>query len=67
MIGKAVRRREDIALLRGEGSYVADIDRPDQLHLAVLRSPHAHAEIRSIDTNTGGPDTTGRTSWREIE
>ncbi|MGE5672737.1 MAG: molybdopterin cofactor-binding domain-containing protein, partial [Mycobacterium leprae] len=50
-IGKPVRRNEDPRLLRGNGLYVDDIHRPDMLHAAFVRSPYAHARIRSIDTS----------------
>lgn len=43
-------RLEDVRFLTGAGRYTADHDRPGQLHGAVVRSPHAHAEILSIDT-----------------
>ncbi|MBC4014715.1 xanthine dehydrogenase family protein molybdopterin-binding subunit [Siccirubricoccus deserti] len=49
-IGQPVRRKEDVRLLTGRGTYTDDIDRPGQLHAYVLRSPHAHAAILSIDT-----------------
>ena len=48
-IGAGVRRKEDIRFLTGKGTYTDDINRPGQLHAYVLRSPHAHAEIASID------------------
>ncbi|MEO8953383.1 MAG: aerobic carbon-monoxide dehydrogenase large subunit [Ktedonobacteraceae bacterium] len=48
--GASVQRSEDPRLLRGKGSYVDDIDLPNVLQAAVLRSPHAHARILSIDT-----------------
>jgi carbon-monoxide dehydrogenase large subunit len=48
--GAAVRRREDPRFLRGEGRFVDDVILPGLLHAAYLRSPHAHARIRSIDT-----------------
>src|SRR5438128_4691350 len=47
--GAPVQRTEDPRLLRGKGSYVDDIDLPDMLHAAVLRSPHAQARIVNID------------------
>ncbi|HEX6981074.1 MAG TPA: xanthine dehydrogenase family protein molybdopterin-binding subunit [Alphaproteobacteria bacterium] len=50
-IGAAVRRKEDFRFLTGRGMYVDDIVRPGQLHAYILRSPHAHAEIRAIDTS----------------
>ena len=49
--GAPVQRSEDPRLLRGKGNYVDDIDLPDMLHAAVLRSPHAHARILSIDAS----------------
>jgi len=44
-----VRRKEDARFLTGTGRYVDDISLPGQAHLAIVRSPHAHADIRSID------------------
>jgi carbon-monoxide dehydrogenase large subunit len=49
-IGQPVRRVEDRRFLTGRGRYVDDIVRPRQAHAAILRSPHAHARIRAIDT-----------------
>src|SRR5579863_8353069 len=49
-IGQSVRRREDPRLLRGQGRYFDDLKLADQLYAAVLRSPHAHADITGIDT-----------------
>jgi carbon-monoxide dehydrogenase large subunit len=48
-VGQSLRRREDERLLRGEGRYVADLDLPGQVHAVFLRSPFAHARVRSID------------------
>jgi len=50
VIGTRMLRREDPALLTGEGKYTNDLNIPGSLHLAVLRSPYAHAKIISIDT-----------------
>ena len=49
-IGASVRRKEDQRFLTGRGNYVDDINRPGQIYAHVLRSPHAHAAIRKIDT-----------------
>lgn len=49
LVGSRVRRREDRALLRGAGRFVADISLPDMLHLAVVRSSRPHAILQSID------------------
>jgi aerobic carbon-monoxide dehydrogenase large subunit len=48
-VGRPLRRREDFRLLTGRGRYVDDITPPGTLHLAILRSPHAHARITGID------------------
>jgi carbon-monoxide dehydrogenase large subunit len=48
-VGQAVRRKEDDALLRGQGRYVADVTPPAALHAVVLRSPHAHARFSIAD------------------
>src|SRR5882724_501636 len=50
-IGQSVSRFEDPRLLRGGGRYVGDIVLPAMAFGYVLRSPHAHARIRAIDTN----------------
>ena len=49
-VGRSVRRREDAALLTGRATWTDDIDPPGVLHVAVLRSPVAHARITGIDT-----------------
>jgi aerobic carbon-monoxide dehydrogenase large subunit len=49
-IGQPVRRVEDRRFLTGRGHYLDDIVRPRQAYAAMLRSPHAHARIRAIDT-----------------
>ena len=48
-IGQPVRRKEDVRLLTGQGRYTDDINVDGQLWAAFVRSPHAHANIRSID------------------
>ncbi len=50
-IGAPVRRKEDPRLLRGSGAYTHDVYLPGMLHLAAVRSPHAHARIRGIDAS----------------
>ena len=47
-IGQPVRRKEDVRLLTGRGTYTDDISRPGEVHMAVVRSPHAHARILAI-------------------
>ena len=49
-VGRSVPRVEDAALLTGRGRYIDDLGvRPGTLQAAILRSPHAHAEIEAID------------------
>ena len=48
-IGARVQRKEDFRFITGKGQYVDDVNRYGQAHAAFLRSPHAHAEIVSID------------------
>ncbi len=49
-VGRSTARVEDARLLRGAGRFLDDIRLPDTLHAAFVRSPVAHARIRSIDT-----------------
>ena len=49
-IGQPLRRKEDLRLVTGRGRYSDDVNLPGQAYATVLRSPHAHARIRSIDT-----------------
>ena len=48
-VGQSVRRIEDPRLLQGFGRYADDVSLPHQAYAVVVRSPHAHAAIRSID------------------
>ncbi len=50
-LGRAVPRTEDLRLLRGRGRYTDDIALPRAAHLHLLRSPHAAARIRGVDTS----------------
>jgi carbon-monoxide dehydrogenase large subunit len=50
-IGSRTKRNEDPRLLTGRALFVDDLDLPGMLHVAFLRSPYAHAHIRSIDTS----------------
>ena len=50
-IGKSMKRVEDPRLLVGKGVYADDVNVPEMAHAAVLRSPHAHARIVSIDVS----------------
>ncbi len=49
LLGKPLARIEDLPLVTGRGRFAADIDFPGQLHMRIVRSPHAHAELGGID------------------
>ena len=49
--GQSIKRFEDHRLLTGQSSFVDDMTRPGMLHALIIRSPHGHARIRSIDTS----------------
>jgi aerobic carbon-monoxide dehydrogenase large subunit len=50
-LGHRVKRKEDDRFIRGKGTYVDDIKLPGMLHMAILRSPYAHATITGIDAS----------------
>ena len=49
--GQSIKRFEDHRLLTGQSSFVDDMTRPGMLHALIIRSPHGHARIRSIDSS----------------
>src|SRR5204863_4865746 len=49
-IGKPILRKEDARLLVGGGCYSDDVNLPGQVYACFVRSPHAHARIRAIET-----------------
>ncbi|WP_128906349.1 xanthine dehydrogenase family protein molybdopterin-binding subunit [Halorubrum amylolyticum] len=51
ILGSAIERREDPALLTGDAEYTDDIQLPQMTHMAVKRSQHAHAAIDGVDTS----------------
>ena len=51
VFGSSIKRREDPRLITGQGNYVDDIKLVGMLHVAFVRSPHAHANIKSVDTS----------------
>ncbi len=68
-IGKPVRRREDIRFITGNGRYTADINRPGQVYAVFVRSPHAHARIRNIETTAAiaAPGVAGIFTGKDLE
>jgi carbon-monoxide dehydrogenase large subunit len=51
VLGAPIKRREDRRFITGRGRYLDDIKLPGMVHLAILRSPYAHAKIRGVDTS----------------
>ena len=72
-IGASVKRKEDFRFLTGRGSYTDDEVRAGQLYAHMLRSPHGHAALGSVDTSKAeaapgvvcGPDRSGRRRGRD--
>jgi carbon-monoxide dehydrogenase large subunit len=50
-VGQRLKRIEDAALIRGQARYVDDISLPGTLHVAFVRSPHAHARLGAVDAS----------------
>ena len=51
VFGSSIKRREDPRLITGRGNYVDDIKLVGMFHMTIVRSPHAHANIKGIDTS----------------
>ncbi|PSJ20358.1 carbon monoxide dehydrogenase, partial [Halomonas sp. ND22Bw] len=68
-IGEAVRRKEDYRFLTGAGNYTDDVTMAAQSHAIFVRSPHAHATIRSVDIAEASkmPGVIGIFSGKDIE
>ncbi|PPR63869.1 MAG: Caffeine dehydrogenase subunit alpha [Alphaproteobacteria bacterium MarineAlpha4_Bin2] len=67
LVGQRVKRLEDPDLLSGRGQFVDDLNLPGLLHVAFLRSPLAHARIRSIDTSEAASLTGVHAVWTARE
>ena len=50
-MGHSIKRKEDPRFIRGQGTYVDDVVLPGMLHMDIVRSPFAHAKIKSINTD----------------
>jgi carbon-monoxide dehydrogenase large subunit len=68
-IGEALRRKEDYRFLTGAGQYTDDVTLAHQSHAVFLRSPHAHARIKSIDVSAAEkmPGVVGIFSGKDID
>ena len=51
LIGEPIKRREDPRLITGRATYVDDLQLPGMLHMAIVRSPYAHARVTRVDTS----------------
>ena len=49
-MGHSIKRKEDPRFIRGQGNYVDDVVRPGMVFMDIVRSPYAHAKIKSINT-----------------
>lgn len=69
LVGQAIKRREDIRFLRGEGNYVDDIRRPGEVHAYFVRSPYPHAIIKGIDKTAAlaAPGVLGIFDGKDLE
>ncbi len=50
LVGQSVKRKEDFRFITGQGRYTDDLSKPGQAYAVFVRSPHAHARIRKIDS-----------------
>lgn len=68
-IGEALKRKEDYRFLTGAGQYTDDVNLANQSHAVFLRSPHAHAAIKSIDTTAASkmPGVVGIFTGKDID
>jgi len=67
-VGRSLRRKEDARLLTGKGSFTDDLKFPNLFHMAILRSPYAHARVRGFDTSRAlaAPGVVGVLTGEEI-
>lgn len=67
ILGRPVTRREDRRLLRGEGRFLDDLRPPGALHLAFVRSPHAHARIEAVHAPARGDGLVAVLTARDLD
>jgi aerobic carbon-monoxide dehydrogenase large subunit len=69
LIGSPVKRVEDARLITGAAKYLDDLKLPGMAHVAILRSPYAHARIKSIDTTraAAAPGVIGVYTGKDFE
>ena len=66
-VGQSVKRTEDIRLVTGQGQFTDDFHFENETFAAFLRSPYAHATIKSIDVSASltAPDFSGSVGWTD--
>lgn len=69
ILGSAIKRREDPALITGKARYTDDLQLPGMVYATILRSPYAHATIKNIDTSAAAamPGVLGVYTAKDIE
>ena len=69
VLGKAVLRKEDRRLITGKDTFVAGMKKPGMLHLALVRSPYAHARILSVKTSKAAKHRNVRAvlTWDDVK
>ena len=68
-LGHSMKRKEDARFIHGQGNYIDDHSLPGMLWLDIVRSPYAHARIKSIDTSKAAqlPGVLGFITGRDLE
>jgi len=68
-IGESLRRKEDVRFLTGAGNYTDDVEQANQKYAVFVRSPHAHARVKGVDTAAAAamPGVAGVFSGKDIE
>ena len=69
LVGSGVDRREDERLLTGRAEFTDDLDHPGTVHLAFVRSEHAHADVVEVDTAEAAAldDVLATFTWADVE
>ncbi|MEK7324154.1 MAG: carbon monoxide dehydrogenase, partial [Chloroflexota bacterium] len=68
-LGSSMKRKEDARFLQGKGNYIDDFKLPGMLWLDIVRSPYAHAKIKSINTEKAAkiPGVLGFITGKDLE
>jgi len=68
-IGESLKRKEDVRFLTGAGNYTDDVDQANQKYAVFVRSPHAHARVKGVDTAAAAamPGVAGVFTGKDIE